>query len=58
MYNGYIFKLVVFVSVLLILYGYIEIICDKIGEFMNLMFRKIFEIELKLDVRGWLYYFY
>ncbi|XLL55923.1 phage portal protein [Staphylococcus aureus] len=58
MYNGYIFKLVVFVSALLTSHGYIEITRDKTGEPMNLTFRKTSEIELKSDARGRLYYFH
>ncbi|HDA2421970.1 TPA: phage portal protein, partial [Staphylococcus aureus] len=58
MYNGYIFKLVVFASALLTSHGYVEITRDKIGKPMNLTFRKTSEIELKSDARGRLYYFH
>lgn len=58
MYNGYIFKLVVFASALLTSHGYVEIARDKIGKPTNLTFRKTSEVELKSDRRGQPYYFH
>ena len=49
MYNGYIFKLVVFVSALLTSHGYIEITRDKTGEPMNLTFKK--DIRNRIEIR-------
>lgn len=58
LYNGYIFKLVVFASALLTSHGYVEITRDKLGNPVNLTFRKTSEVELKTDRVGKYYYIF
>lgn len=55
-YNGYIFKLVVFINALLTSHGYVEIIRDKLGLPEALVFRKTSEVQLKVSDGGYYYY--
>lgn len=56
MYNGYIFKFVVFANALLTSHGYVEIIKDRNNKPVNLVFHKTSTITLKQKDNGEFYY--